>query len=328
MTLSSELAIGNTEDANMSIEDFNNAFASVKVNVTGDFTEKEMGTPVRCFEYAEIEGGVEITGYDDSCGTEVVVPEEINGLKVLSIDGECHDIEGMLILSSAFQGTNITSIEIPNTVTTIGSCAFYGTKLTSLEIPNSVTSIGRFLFSSGYDSKSPLSSVTFEEASKITEIPINSFLNCSLKNVTIPGSVTSIGDSAFSRNQIETLEIPDSVTAIENGAFSNNQIETLEIPDSVTTIGNDAFRYNQLKTVTIGSGIQYMGGSEVFCKTSSSNPDLESITFTSKTCEEIKNIQASNSSTTKYFPWLQDWSPYYHEDYKASIIGTDGECSY
>jgi len=99
------------------------------------------------------------------------------------------------------------------------------------------------------------------------------------------------------------------------------------IPDSVTTIGESAFSGNQLETVTIGSGIQYINYS-AFSKTSTSNPNLESITFTSKTCEEIKNIVASEGSTTKYFPWLYSSSPYYQEGYKASIYGTDGECSY
>ena len=47
---------------------------------------------------------------------------------------------------------------------------------------------------------------------------------------------------------------------------------------------------------------------------------MESITFIGKTCEEIK--------TMSHFPWLFDSNPYYQTGYTATIIGTDGVCSY
>ena len=96
------------------------------------------------------------------------------------------------------------------------------------------------------------------------------------------------------------------------------------IPFDLTT-----FSENDLKTVTIGSGIKYLGQA-VFEKTAKSNPKLESITFTSKTCEEIKNI-VPEDGVIKFFPWLYyvyGNEQYYLDGYKADIIGTDGVCSY
>jgi len=91
--------------------------------------------------------------------------------------------------------TSLTSINIPNSVTSIGNSAFYGcTSLESIVIPDSVTSIG----------EDALSYCT------------------SLTSVTIPDSVTSIGSSAFSGcTSLESITIPDSVTSIGYKAFRN-----------------------------------------------------------------------------------------------------------
>lgn len=93
----------------------------------------------------------------------------------------------------------MTTIDIPNSVTSIGSCAFWHCKgLTNINIPNSVTSIGK-----------------------------SAFTDCSaLTSVNIPNSVTSIGEYAFSGcSQLTSVNIGNSVTSIGNYAFSScNQL--------------------------------------------------------------------------------------------------------
>ena len=92
--------------------------------------------------------------------------------------------------NTLIQGCNNTII--PNSVTSIGYCAFYYcTGLTSVTIPEGVTSIG----DSAFDCAG-LTSVTIPEG--VTSIGYDAFYNCyGLTSVTIPSSVTSIGSWAF-----------------------------------------------------------------------------------------------------------------------------------
>ena len=119
--------------------------------------------------------------------------------------------------TGAFRGcSSLTSVTIPNSVTSIGDYAFcYCSGLTSINIPNTITTIGGYIF----QGCSSLTSVTIPNS--VTSIGNSAFNGCSgLTSITIPNSVTSIGDDAFmSCTTLTSVTIPNSVTSIGDYAF-------------------------------------------------------------------------------------------------------------
>lgn len=148
------------------------------------------------------------TYYTVSKGTStdenIIIPNSYKGIPVTGIESHAF-----------FFCTSLTSITIPNSVTSIGYGAFKGcTSLTSITIPDSVTSIGDVAFS-----------------------------GCTnLANITIPDSVTSIGDAFSGCTSLTSITIPDSVTEISGSTFFGcTSLTSITIPDSVTKIGWLAF---------------------------------------------------------------------------------------
>lgn len=115
---------------------------------------------------------------------EIVIPE---GVTEISDDGLAPGECGFEFCDK------ITSVIIPNSVTTIGIAAFrFCASLSSVKIPDSVTSIGKLAFHSCLNLKS------VEIGNSVRKIGDMAFLDCSgLTSMVIPDSVTSIGDNAF-----------------------------------------------------------------------------------------------------------------------------------
>ena len=162
------------------------------------------------------------------------------------------------ISESAFCSTSLTSIVIPDNVTTIGTKAFYScNNLTSVVIPDNVTTIGKGAFCIC----SSLTSVTIPTS--VTTIGPYAFAGCtSLTSITIPDSVTSIGNNAFAGcTSLTSITIPDSITSIDSFAFSGcSSLTSVTIPDSVTSIGDYAFRdCSGLTSVVIPDNVTSIG---------------------------------------------------------------------
>ncbi|MBO7311233.1 MAG: leucine-rich repeat protein [Alistipes sp.] len=225
----------------------------VKVTSQGDNELSAKYTIIqnpRCFLYYTSNDGEIVYLYRSSSFDATILSNTyIDGVGVIEFNAPITKIG-----DSAFEYcSSLTSVTIPDSVTEIVYAAFYGCKsLTSVTIPDSVTSIGEHAF---YGCKSLTSvyisdiaawcNISFSEwASNPLYYANNLYLNNELvTDLTIPDSVTTIGDRAFYNcTNLTNVTIPDSVTMIGEWAFGYcSSLTSITIPDIVTTIGYGAF---------------------------------------------------------------------------------------
>ncbi len=143
--------------------------------------------------YAVEDGTVAITGFDGSTKS-VQIPAKIDGMPVVRID------------DMVFYQTGITSVTIPEGVTSIGTGAFWHCgNLTDVKLPSTLTTIARFAFN---DCKS-------------------------LDSISIPESLTSIGKDAFTATPWMEAQMKKSPYVIINGILVDASAVVSNVRDEV-----------------------------------------------------------------------------------------------
>ena len=204
----------------------------------------------------------ELDGFCSSCAMPVSATEGI--VYTLSVDGTYAAVAGYagtskrVIIADTYEG---------RPVTTILSDAFSKNNITSVKIPESITTIRQDAFGWSYD----IESVYISDMAKWCHISFGDWES----NPLCYGAVLYLNGSP-----VTDLVIPKGTEKVGSYAFSNyTHLVSVVIPDSVTSIGEYAFYgpftgYSKLVSVTIGKGV-----TQIMSKAFAQNRNLKNVTF-------------------------------------------------
>lgn len=240
-------------------------------------------------------------------------------------------------------------------LTTISGSFANLTNLKTIVLPETVTTI----YSNSFFQCENLESVTFREPCQLTTIGANTFQSCGLKSFDVPSSVKTISDAAFyDCNKLETIHLPAATTSCSNTAFmlctglkeinvdKENQYlassdgilldkkkEELKIfpagkatehftllPPSIKKIGDYSFYFNKsLKNVCIPNKVTSIG-----VRAFAECPNLETMTFL---CDEMinpANIKIGDSNTASFaLTPMENITIYVRKDLLSQYENTD-----
>jgi len=190
------------------------------------------------FTYNVIEGGIEITGCADSCPSDLVIPEVIDGYVVTSIGNE------------AFAYADITSVSYSATLTNIKSGAFANTVSQStgqlalgfrfLPLSSNATILG-----CEYTCPAQLVLPETINGYTVTRIEANAFRDSQISSLTLPNTIRTIDYKAFSGNELTEVIFPSSMEKfLYMSAFFSNPLSEISFLGNRPDIPVDTFYSN------------------------------------------------------------------------------------
>ncbi|MBR3818603.1 MAG: leucine-rich repeat domain-containing protein [Clostridia bacterium] len=217
----------------------------------------------------------ENVGITYSNGKRTSVFENCPNLKTINIGKNVRILPDYIFCGC----TGITSITIPDGVTSIGDGVFSRTSLESVVIPDSVTTLDGTVFKDCQFIKTAIIS------KNVTVIGAGIFEGCSaLTSVTLPQGIKRIDSGAFEDCiKLTCVNIPASVNYIYDSAFNNCiSLTSITIPENITYIGNSAF-YNCIGLTTVNYNAED-------CKTMGSSAK---VVF--ENCSNLRTINIGNN---------------------------------
>ena len=193
---------------------------------------------------------------------------------ILSDESLLEDIGGSAF--SKCTAMKSLSLNVCSHLKTIGAYAFaYDSNLDDITLPEGLTTISKAAFTAC------ASLETVQLPSSLETIEESIFENCTkLESVNIPRKVTQISDKAFSGDAYLNITIPSTVTQIGNLAFYQC-LEMTDIPSSVVSIGESAFKESGITKLILPNKDNVSIGKEAFMN-----------------CQYLKSVNLYNSSVT------------------------------
>ena len=143
--------------------------------------------------------------------------------------------------------SSLESVTIPEGVTDIGVAAFSGCNLKALTLPESLEKIKVKAF----ENNRSLKSVNIP--AKVKTIETQAFYGCGLTDLVIPEGVQTIGSYAFFSNSLKNLTLPSTITSIGNSTFRDNyDLQSITCNAATPpTLGDDAFNRCNIQEVKV-----------------------------------------------------------------------------
>ena len=188
------------------------------------------------------DGNVTITRYAGE-GGDVTIPDEIDGYPVIAVGNHAF-----------WNNQDVTSVTIPDNVTTIGDSVFSRCKnLTSVVIGDGVTTIGYRAFAETDN----LTDVVVGDGVK--RIEARAFYASGITSMVLPDTVEYIGDYAFAEcKALASINIPASLETINDKTFYKcESLQSIVFPESLYEIRGMAFSQSGLTSIHIPATLEY-----------------------------------------------------------------------
>lgn len=232
-----------------------------------------------------VQGGITYV-VSKSGSVSMIVPKTISGKVVIASAIELKESQYYVtsISNDIFSNcVNMTSVEIPSSVTSIGATAFDGcSKLESIKVDER---------NSKYASQD---GILYNKA-KTTFVYVPKAIKGAL---SIPDGITSISESLFQGcGNITSLELADSVKSIGNHAFNNCVgLTSITIPSGITSIGDNAFiSCDNLTTATLPTfALDYISKNKLQNVVINGGTSIDERAFYN--CANLKSIEMNSAS--------------------------------